>query len=156
MQFLELLFHPLRCFCLLRWNSWMFLTDIRFSWLECLQPHLLGLFLTKLTKAPMCAKCVLPLHYRIRRAFVKCSKSLTHLFCSSELLSLDTNQAGKFFHTTTKGSGSSFCFANADQNTPVRRGRVQRDFFPTVKISRQVAENYGKFLAWRVWHMTST
>lgn len=48
----------------------------------------------------------------------------TRLFCSSELLSLDTNQTGKLFHKITKSSGSSFCSAKADQNTPVRRGRV--------------------------------
>lgn len=156
MQFLELLFCPLRCFCLLKWNSWMFLTDICFFWLECLEAPLPGLFLKKLTKAP-CAPTVSSCFIiEKRRAFVKRSESLAHLFCSSELLSLDTNQSGKFFHTTTKGSGLSFCFANADQNTPVRRGRLQCDCFLTVKISRQVAENYGKFLAWRVWHMTST
>lgn len=159
-NFLELLFCPLRCFCLLRWNSWMFLTDIFFSWLECLEPPRSAYF-WQTNEGSMCANWVLLLYYQKRGAFVKCSESPTHFFCSTELLSLDTNQAVKFFHTTTRDSGLSFCFANADQNTPVRQGRVQRE---SVKIQGKRRKTTGSSwpgesstwlpLKTAAWHLT--
>lgn len=41
-------------------------------------------------------------------AFVECCESLAHLFCSSELLLLATNQAGIFFSRNHKKASSRF------------------------------------------------
>lgn len=88
-QFLQLLFCPLRCFCLLRLNSCMFLTDIPFSWLECLEPPPTLLtphawpILTKPERAP-CAltafSCLSFIMEKKERAFVKCSESPAHAY----------------------------------------------------------------------------
>lgn len=97
------------------WNAWNHPPTL-------LTPHAWPI-LKKNGEGSMCTYCVFlfKLYYGEKRKglcevlWVTC----TRLFCSSELLLLDTNQAGKLFHFT-KGSGLRFCSAKADQNTPVR------------------------------------